>query len=66
MSEPFSEARKIVHACGILPTQDYYGGPGHAIEYVLVSDDGRAWTGNSEYVTEILFCPFCGKKLAQD
>ncbi len=33
---------------------------GTAIDYCFEDDGGRLWAGNTEYETQVNFCPFCG------
>jgi hypothetical protein len=45
------------HSCeGILPADGY----GEAIEACSEDDEGRLWTGNAEYSSQVGFCPYCG------
>jgi len=58
MTKPTVEP--VQHKC---PTMN--SAPGGAIEGAEVEHDGRAFCGNSEYITEIVFCPFCGEKVGK-
>jgi hypothetical protein len=33
-----------------------------AFDQVYVQEDGSVWIGNGEYVSQVNFCPWCGKK----
>ena len=50
---------KIVytHDCeGKLPSREY----GAAIEYCVGYEDGTLWVSNTEYASQVAFCPYCG------
>lgn len=34
---------------------------GTAINYTYIDKDGKMWVGNSEYETQVNFCPMTGK-----
>jgi hypothetical protein len=36
---------------------------GSAIDYCDI-EDGQLWAGNSEYESRVNFCPYCGRKAA--
>ena len=47
------------HHLGYTFPRDGYG---PAIEDVDEHEDGKLWAGNSEYNTQVNFCPVCGYK----
>lgn len=47
----------IKHRCiGDLPDDGY----GEAIDFCGEKDDGTLWVSNSEYSSQVNFCPYCG------
>ena len=38
-----------------------YGGYGSAVIECYEDDEGRFWVSNSEYRTQVNYCPFCGR-----
>ena len=50
-------AEEKLHDCeGKLPDDAY----GEAIEYCNENEKGELWIGNSEYFSQVAFCPYCG------
>ena len=48
-----------LHECeGHLPQ----GGYGEAIDACNEKPDGTLWAGNTEYGSQVAFCPYCGFK----
>lgn len=35
---------------------------GPSILHCTADEEGRLWAGNDEYLSQVSFCPFCGKK----
>jgi hypothetical protein len=50
-----------LHSCeGRAPSDGY----GEAIDLCVEIEDqpGKFWVGNSEYGSQVAYCPFCGEK----
>jgi len=55
--------KKKLHCCMVAPgTVRDYEGWGNAIDLCEGHEDGTFWVGNSEYGSQVNFCPFCGQK----
>lgn len=39
-----------------------YNGYGEAIEYCIEGEDGKFWSGNDEYESQVNYCPICGEE----
>ena len=39
-----------------------YGAYGDAIEHCVEDEDGKFWSGNDEYESQVNYCPVCGAK----
>ena len=50
---------KIKELTPYLAPNEIYGA---AITEIIEGEDGKMWASNSEYATQINFCPFTGKK----
>lgn len=48
----------LLHECKAAKAP--YKGHGPAIEICEESPEGELWVSNSEYATQVNFCPFCG------
>jgi hypothetical protein len=48
------------HECGV-PEDAEQGRWGPAIAYITIRD-GKMFVANSEYETQVNFCPFCGEE----
>lgn len=49
------------HYCKMpITSEDLFAGP--AINYCREYDDGKLFAGNSEYESQVNFCPICGYK----
>lgn len=46
------------HCCDL--TKYPHAGYGEAVSYCEEHEDGTLWVDNSEYATQINFCPACG------
>lgn len=52
------ECRVSLHSCDL---SDYpFDGYGEAVTSCEEREDGTLWVGNSEYGTQVNFCPACG------
>ena len=47
--------------CCEMDKWSHYRDCGNAV-YYCYADNGELWVGNSEYGTQVNFCPFCGKE----
>lgn len=51
-----------MHDCEY-PAKDHrFAAYGHAIDHCYEDEDGLLWASNTEYESQINYCPFCGYK----
>lgn len=48
-----------LHCCEVNAQSDGYGS---AVDRCKEKENGQLWVENSEYATQVNFCPFCGYK----
>jgi len=59
-TEIMNSAKRKLHDCVEYTTSALCGAAiNYCREYII---DGSFWAGNSEYESQVRYCPFCGKK----